>query len=126
MRNRAKCKGCGDIIENKNTTGYVICTCGDVSVCIDDGVFRAHLKNKENFLLVDDEGNEIIPKEAILPKDTIAESPDYKPTKKEMLEMLEEMRKRIESLPPDAMLAPITHADFCSLLMLLSSILRAD
>ena len=52
------------------------------------------------------------------------ESP--KPTKPEMLEMLDEMIRRIEDLPPNALYAPINHADFCSLLILLSSILRAE
>ncbi len=49
-----------------------------------------------------------------------------RPSKEEMLDMLDEMTKRIESLPPVAMYAPVTHADFCSLLMLISAILRAD
>lgn len=49
-----------------------------------------------------------------------------KPTKQEMLDMLDEMIKRIEDLPQQALYTPITHADFCSLLLLLSGILRAS
>lgn len=49
-----------------------------------------------------------------------------KPSRIELIEMLEEMSNRIESLPQEALYAPITHADFCSLLLLLSAILRAD
>lgn len=48
------------------------------------------------------------------------------PDKKELLDMLDEMQKRIENLPQGALYSPITHADFCSLLMLLSAILRSD
>lgn len=49
-----------------------------------------------------------------------------KPTKQELLEMLDEMIKNIERLPSYAMLTPITHYDHCSLLILLSSILRSS
>lgn len=124
MRNRAKCKACGDVVEAANREGYVSCKCGDISVCEDAGQFRAHLKNRESLLLVDDEGNEIVPK---VPQVSVPEStPSLTPTKKELIDMLDEMRTRIEELPKEAMLAPVTHSDFCSLLMLLSSILRAD
>lgn len=49
-----------------------------------------------------------------------------KPNKSEMLEMLDQMIKTIENLPQQAMTAPITHYDFLSALLLLSSILRED
>lgn len=49
-----------------------------------------------------------------------------KPTKQEMLEMLDQMIKRIEDLPQQALYTPITHADFVSLLILLHSILSAE
>ena len=48
-----------------------------------------------------------------------------KPPKEDLLTMLDEMIKNIERLPPHALYSPISHADFCSLMMLLSSILRA-
>jgi hypothetical protein len=48
------------------------------------------------------------------------------PKKDELLQILDEMVARINDLPQHATFAPVTHADFCSLLMLLSSILRAD
>jgi hypothetical protein len=49
-----------------------------------------------------------------------------KPTRKEMLDMLDEIIKRFEDLPQHAMLSPISHSDFCSLLLLLSAIFRSD
>lgn len=49
-----------------------------------------------------------------------------KQDKKELLEILDEMIKSYERLPQHAMLQPITHADLCSVMMLLSSILRLD
>ena len=41
-----------------------------------------------------------------------------------LLEVLEEMIKNIEGLPPHAMILPINHYDFCSLLTWLSLFLR--
>ena len=47
-------------------------------------------------------------------------------SKKDLIEMLNELKDRITELPQQAMFAPVTHADFASLLILLSAILRAD
>lgn len=49
-----------------------------------------------------------------------------KPTKTELLQMLDEMANNIERLPPAAQLAPITHYDYWALVTLLSAILRSD
>lgn len=59
---RAKCKLCNDIIESKHRHDYVTCSCGEISVDGGQDYFRARFNNPENFLCVDDEGNEIIPK----------------------------------------------------------------
>ena len=49
-----------------------------------------------------------------------------KPSKKELIEMLEEMNKTIESLPPHALILPINHYDFSALLILLKALFEAD
>lgn len=46
-------------------------------------------------------------------------------TTEEILEILDEMAKGYENLPPQAMYAPITHADYYSLLLVLSSFFRS-
>jgi len=51
---------------------------------------------------------------------------EKKMSKQDLLEMLDEMIKNIEGLPPGAMLTPITHYDHVSLLILLSALLKAD
>ena len=51
---------------------------------------------------------------------------DQKPSKEELLGMMEEMIKNIERLPAGAMVSPITHYDLCSSLMLILSIFRSD
>lgn len=49
-----------------------------------------------------------------------------KPTKKELIEMLDEMNKGIENLPQHAMISSITHYDFSALLILLSAIFKSE
>lgn len=44
--------------------------------------------------------------------------------KKELLDMLIQMAKAYDNLPPGAMLSPITHYDFHSLLLMLIALFR--
>jgi hypothetical protein len=124
MRNRAKCKLCETIIESFNEHDFISCKCGEIAVDGGQSYYKASFINPENFLRVDDEGSEIV----IQFKDNEEGNAKVisKPSRKELLDMLDEMTKRIEELPPHATLAPVTHADFASLLMLLSSIFRSD
>lgn len=128
MKNRAKCKLCGDIIESIHRHDMISCRCGEISIDGGNDYHRAIFNNKENFVSIDDEGNEIIPtfRKGEPTAEEILETIRPKPTKKEMIQMLDEMIKRIESLPVDALYSPVNHSDFVSLLLLLSSILRAD
>ncbi len=49
------------------------------------------------------------------------------PTKKEkLLDILNEMIKSYENLPDHAMMAPITHYDYVSLLMLFRELFKAS
>lgn len=124
MKNKAKCKLCETVIESFHAEDYVTCKCGEIFVDGGDS-FHCGANLWCNFLRVDDEGNEIIPKiqekENKKPIEKL-----HKPTKKELLDMLDEMIKSIESLPSQAMTLPINHYDFCSLLLLLSSILHTE
>lgn len=124
MRNRAKCKLCQSIIESFHSTDLVACKCTEIYV--DGGTALACGANDwNNFLRVDDEGNEIIVK-VKSEEETKEIEPTHKPTKKHLLDMLEEMHKNIEKLPQHAMTLPINHYDYCSLLMLLSSIFKSE
>jgi hypothetical protein len=49
----------------------------------------------------------------------------HKPTRDELYRMLEDMIKSYEQLPQQAMLAPVTHSDQLSLLMLVSSLFKS-
>lgn len=127
MRNRAKCKLCEDIIESFHSTDMVICKCGGVYV--DGGEsMKCGASSWDIFLRVDDEGNEIIP--TIKEKDDVKPLYTYDPerpkaTKEDMLEMLDMMIKKIEEMPVHAMSSYITHFDYYSLLLLVSSLFKA-
>lgn len=126
MRNRAKCKLCSDIIESFARSDNVSCSCGEISVDGGDQYFRVGAIHFENFVRIDDEGNEVRVSIKDMP-DTASDSPAplTKPSREELLDMLDDLVKRIEELPANALYSPITHADFCSLILLLSAILRA-
>lgn len=123
MRNRAKCKLCKTVIEAFYANDYVSCKCGEIAV---EGVesLRCFATHWENFLRIDDEGNEII---VNVRNSNMQEKENVeKPNKKDIIDMLDEMINSYEKLPQHVMMAPITHSDFVSALLLISSILRAD
>jgi hypothetical protein len=115
MRNRAKCKQCESIIESKAINDEILCKCGQISVSGGE-LLGCSARNWANFLRVDDEGNTIVP--------TIQEA--NKVTREDLFDALDEMVKKIEEMPPNAMIVAINHYDFVSLLMLLSSIFRFE
>lgn len=116
MKNRAKCKLCGSIIESLNDKDMVECQCGEISLY--DGT-KVWCKSKDigNLVMVDDEGNEIV---------VVDRNNSSKPNRKELIDMLDEMVKNMENLPIQAMSSYINHYDFASSLLLISSILRAE
>lgn len=126
MRNRAKCRKCESIIESFHEGDYISCNCNEISV---SGGYKNYCSALDwsNFIRVDDLGNEIVPK--IVQKEeteSIENIKKNKVTKREMISILDDMIKSIENLPSHAMNSPITHSDFASLLILLSSILRCE
>jgi len=127
MKNRAKCKLCQSIIESFHRHDYVTCKCGEIAV--DGGLdyWRCSAKNWDNFLRIDDQGNEIVP----VIKDKEEEKPNEvkevpPPTKKELLGMLEEMIASYERLPIDARTQSPTNYDLAAALLLISHIMRHE
>jgi hypothetical protein len=126
LRNRAKCKLCGDIIESLHSQDYQRCKCGEIFV---DG--GTHLfcgaSDWKNFIRVDDNDVEHIPK--IIDKtnktEELLESSAITPlTNHDRLNMLKEMIAGYDRLPPVALSQPITHYDMMSALILLHEILK--
>ena len=119
MRNRAKCKLCESIIESFLVNDYVTCKCGQIAISGGDEHFFCHADDFNNFMRVDDEGNTIV-------VHVKTKEDNKKPNKLELMDMLDTMIKNIETLPSYSKVSPINHYDFCSALIILSSILRAD
>ena len=123
MKNVAKCKLCQSTIESFHDLDYVSCKCGHISV---SGGSKMECSSIDwnNFLRVDDLGNEIVVK-------IIEENSDVKPLYKEklsredQLKMLDEMIKSYEDLPLHAINSPVTNYDLLSSLLLISSILKS-
>lgn len=125
MRNIAKCKVCHEVIESFHSTDYVECKCGEISV-FEGSSMRCAAKNWDNFRRLDDEGNEILVSFQETEDVKQLDNSVKKISRAELIQMLEEMQKSIERLPVDALYQPISHADFSSLLMLLSAIFKCS
>lgn len=120
MRNRAKCKLCKSIIESFHLNDYVDCKCGEISIHGGLDKLGCSAKDFANFLRIDDEGNEILV--TVKSETQINE----KPSKQELIDMLDDMTKKIEELPQNAMNQPINHYDLYSFMLLVSSILKCN
>ena len=121
MRNRAKCKLCKEVIESFHSTDYVICSCNEIFV--DGGSsLRCGAKNWENFARIDSNGVEIPIR--ILQTDITTEQPIL--NKEKIVRELEILLENIQSLPDQAMITPINHYDYASLLMVLVSLFKLD
>lgn len=126
MRNRLKCKLCKDVIESLYATDINYCKCGEIGVHGGEEHYGVRANDFANLIRIDDQDNEIIV--------TVKEKEDLernasrpsKPSKEDLLELLDGMIKNIENLPPNAMHTYITHYDLCSALLLISSLFRAD
>ena len=119
MRNRAKCKLCADIIESLSADHIIDCKCEEITIFGGDKTFGCRAKNWDNFLRVDDEGNEIVI--------TVKNEPEKLPklTREDLLKMLDAMNENIEKLPQHAMTQAVNQYDLSSLIILISAILRS-
>jgi hypothetical protein len=127
MRNRAKCKLCNDVIEVLIHNEYVSCKCGEITLGPD---LYAKATDFKNFLRIGEKDEEISVqyKDKQESKDgEINDKEEFhaKPTKEELLSMLDDIIKSYESMPSWAIHAPISHADQLSLLMLVSSLFKS-
>jgi len=127
MKNRAKCKLCGSIIESFHEHDYITCKCSEISIWGGLNAYYTSANDYSNFLRVDDEGNEIVV--SVKEKETSNVKPLYietKPTRADLIKMLEEMAKNIENLPPSSMSSPLTNYDLGSLISLLTMIFKSE
>lgn len=125
MKNRAKCKKCNTIIESFHEFDYVTCKCAEIAISGGNQSLQCFAKDWINFMRVDEHGNEILVKTKDEEIQKIDE-PEVKPSREDLLNMLDDMIKNIENLPPNGLASPVNHYDLLSSLLLLSSILRSS
>lgn len=152
MRNRAKCLLCNHVIESFHSLDLVTCECGEIFVEGGDAM-RCGAGSWDNFRRVDDNGHEIVvkienPVRTVLRKEldasanagkvleeaklgTIHRPPDHIADEDKMvteapnaLEVIDEMIKCYENLPPTAMQMAATNYDIVSLLHLIRKIAK--
>lgn len=134
MRNRAKCKLCESVIEALHINDLEFCNCGEINVDGSGAPYRCGAKNWDNFIRIDDQENEIIPK--IIDKtDTSSRhvesdeiALEYNPSSEEKHDKLCCMLKGVidsyDNLPQHAKLASITHYDLQAALLIIYEIVR--
>lgn len=121
MRNIAKCKLCKDIIESFHPTDFVFCKCGEIAVSGGLGM-HCSAKNFNNFLRVDDKGNEIV----VTYKEDSKKPEEFDiVTKKDLLTSLDEHILYIENMPDRAKLSNTNYYDLLSLMVWLSSFFKS-
>lgn len=124
MKNRAKCKLCKDIIESFHETDYAKCKCDHISVYGGPQLMQCAAIDFDNFMRVDESGNEIV---VVVQSNDDANTNTIDASKREELyNLILEMIKAIDNLPEHAMNSPITHYDYKFLLSVLSSALKLD
>lgn len=99
------------------------CKCGEI--CVTGGPEKPLYKarDEKNIIHIDDEGNEILQSES---KSLETIEPETRPNRIELIKMLDNMIKSIEVLPSNAMISPVSHYDYCSLLILLSALFKSE
>lgn len=124
VKNRAKCRLCASIIESVNVHDYVECKCGEIAIDGGDDYHKTYARSYDNFLRVDDEGNEVVVK-VVDKEEPSPLQPDVKPNRDQLIEMLNQMELSIERLPEHAKTSFITQYDYAALISLLHMILKA-
>lgn len=99
---------------------HIVCKCGQIAVSGGPEKPKASARNFDNFLRVDDEGNEkpVVFKES-------EEGEPKKLSTEEILIELDTLIKSYENLPNHALFAPASQADQLSLLMIVSSLFKS-
>jgi hypothetical protein len=122
MRNRAKCRLCGSIIESLHRYDYVKCKCGEIAISGGLDKLECFANAFDNFVRIDDEGKEVevrfIGEERNGP---FEEGESLSKEKKE--EMIDAMIKYYEDLPAHAMTASPTHYDMKAIYLMMKQLL---
>ena len=127
MRNRAKCKLCGDIIESFHPSDCVGCKCGQIGV-EGGSAMRTYAIDYANFLRVDDIGNEIVVNyknrgDNIYDKKNY-DNPPNGGTVEDLIKELDDQIKDLEKSSVHSQNSPINKYDFAIFMLVTSTILK--
>jgi hypothetical protein len=127
MKNIAKCKICKSVIESHFSSDYVVCKCGEIGVYNGLGM-DCEAKNWDNFLRIDDLGNEKSVKYIENVNKNQSEKEEEYPkepfTYEDGIDMLNQLIKNIEELPDHVKLSSVNHYDLISFMLVISSIFK--
>lgn len=130
MRNRAKCKKCGDIIESKSQNDMVSCSCGEISIDGGSEHFRCLAIDWSNFLRVADDGSEIevkiADKEDKQEKERIDDDiKEDRISRSQLIKILEDHIRHSEGLPSYVKTSFVTYMDLDAVVSLIIGIIKA-
>lgn len=128
MRNRAKCKKCGSILESFYERDLVKCLCGEIAIDGGDKEFLAFANDFANFLRIDDEGKEI---DVQYRQDAKKEDYKYAPANydkslagDDLIELLQEKINIIYDLPKHVQLSMVTQLDLADILTVILGLFK--
>lgn len=128
MKNRAKCRLCGDVIESLTQYDIVECSCKEISIWGGEYELRCHARDFKNFLRIDGEGRErqvkYIDINEANESNGQAEDEPKKPTREELIEELDTLIKYIGDYPPHKLHSACSYADLRDFCSLISSVLK--
>ena len=122
MKNIAKCRLCHSVIESRHYCDYVTCSCNEIAIDGGNQNLFVYARNFENFMRIDENGNEIL----VSVKDKEAETEKTKPSREDLISMLDEMIASYERLPTHAQQSFVTNYDLSAALLLVSALLKAE
>lgn len=122
MRNRAKCRECGDILESFHRFDYVECKCGEIGISGGTDKFEVFYKKLESLIRIGDNDEEIRVME------DVTGNPEEKKeikilSQEEKTALIEEMIEIYENLPLSAKQQSASLTDFEALLYLIKRLI---
>ena len=123
MKNKAKCRLCGDIIESVHSDEVASCKCGAISVHGGDAMYCSVLGDWTNFIRVDDNGNEIVPtiKEKAIDE---SEATERLATKQDLIDALTRQYEYIDASYDVVKWAAPTTSDISAMLQIIVGIFK--
>lgn len=127
MKNRAKCRLCGDVLESLFADDLISCSCDEISISGGSLKLNCYAKNFANFIRIEDDGKEIDVKLVDKPKEgeevPVEETKEIQLSHEQKVELVNNMLKYYEDLPNHALFSPVTQSDMRAVFLLIKQVL---